>query len=90
MFAAGGLALIAADRIRKIRCKAGKTVRSSLCACVFTLIELAFGLALNVRRKARVWDYSDMPLNYKGQICVPFSLMWAALSFPAMGVCTLI
>ena len=27
-----------------------------------------------------MWDYSDMPLNLAGQICVPYSILWMFLS----------
>ncbi|MGN0506700.1 MAG: putative ABC transporter permease [Lachnospiraceae bacterium] len=29
---------------------------------------------------AKWWDYSDVPLNIQGRICVPVSLFWGALS----------
>lgn len=88
MFAAGGLALLTADRVRRVRCRGGAVVRVSLCTGAFTFIELCIGLLVNRRGRTRVWDYSRMPLNYKGQICLPFTLLWAALSGHAMGVCT--
>lgn len=88
MFAAGGLALLTADRVRRVRCRGGAVVRVSLCTGAFTFIELCIGLLINRRGRTRVWDYSRMPLNYKGQICLPFTLLWAALSGPAMVVCT--
>ena len=88
MFAAGGLALLTADRVRRVRCRGGAVVRVSLCTGAFTFIELCVGLLVNRRGRTRVWDYSRMPLNYKGQICLPFTRLWAALSGPAMGVCT--
>ncbi len=27
----------------------------------------------------RFWDYAALPLNYKGQVCAPFSLCWSVL-----------
>ena len=27
-----------------------------------------------------VWDYSHVPMNFMGQICVPFTLLWFPLS----------
>ena len=90
MFAAGGLALLAADRVRRLRCRGGAVVRVSLCTGAFTLIELCVGLICNRNEKARIWDYSRLPFNYKGQICLPFTLVWAALSGPAMGICALL
>lgn len=47
---------------------------------IITSVELVFGIVFNIILKENVWDYSNMPLNFMGQICVPFSLMWFALS----------
>lgn len=47
---------------------------------IITVIELLFGIVFNIILKENVWDYSNMPLNFMGQICLPFSLIWLALS----------
>ncbi len=47
---------------------------------IITGIELVFGIVFNIILKEHVWDYSNMPMNFLGQICVPFSLLWFALS----------
>jgi uncharacterized membrane protein len=31
-----------------------------------------------------MWDYTNMPLNFDGVICVPFSLLWIGLSIVAV------
>lgn len=31
-----------------------------------------------------IWDYSNVFLNYKGIICLPFSLIWVVLSIIAV------
>ena len=36
-----------------------------------------------------VWDYSALPLNIMGQICLPFSLIWFVLTIPASALCKL-
>ena len=41
-----------------------------------TLIELIAGWLLDVCFHARWWDYSNVPLNFKGYICLPFSIIW--------------
>ncbi len=46
-----------------------------------TLFELAAGWLYNLRLSFAIWDYSDMPLNFRGQICLPFSLIWVLASF---------
>ena len=49
-----------------------------------TSIEFIAGEILNVRLDMNIWDYSDMPLNIDGQICLPFVAIWAVLS--AIGI----
>ncbi len=41
-----------------------------------TLIELITGWLLEVCFHARWWDYSDRKCNFKGYICLEFSLLW--------------
>ena len=43
-------------------------------AGIITAVELGFGLLLN--RDFRIWDYRSAPLNFLGQICLPYSLLW--------------
>lgn len=52
-------------------------------AVVITFIELCVGMLVNLRLNWNVWDYSELPLNFCGQICVPFMLLWYLLCFPA-------
>lgn len=51
---------------------------------VVTVIEFISGLILNVWLKMDIWDYSDMPLNLLGQICVPFMAAWFFVSLAAI------
>lgn len=48
-------------------------------AALITAVELVFGLIFNVKLGLRVWDYSTVPLNFRGQICLRFSLVWGLL-----------
>ena len=41
-------------------------------ASIVTAVELIAGLILNVWLKLGIWDYSNMPFNLWGQICLPF------------------
>ena len=63
------------------RCLAG--------AGLITGVELAAGLIVNTGLGLRVWDYSKMPLNLMGQVCLPYSLLWFGLTLPAMALCRL-
>lgn len=51
---------------------------------VITAMELFCGVVLNLWLKLDIWDYSTMPFNFLGQICLPFSLLWVALSIVAV------
>lgn len=53
-------------------------------SAIVTGAELATGMILNVWLGLGVWDYSGMPLNYKGQICLPFSILWIFVSIAAV------
>ena len=52
-------------------------------ACV-TAAEFAAGCLLNRRLHLKRWDYSHLPFHVLGQICLPFSLCWGALSMAGM------
>lgn len=44
---------------------------------IFVLfIEFISGCILNLWLGLNVWDYSGLPLNLLGQICLPFALLW--------------
>lgn len=53
-------------------------------AGIVTAAELVSGLMLNVWLGLDIWDYSTMPLNFMGQICLPFCLLWILLSVVAV------
>lgn len=59
--------------------------------CVFgslmiTAVELVAGLILNVYMGLAIWDYSHIPFNLGGQICLRFSIAWVGLSLIAIGL----
>lgn len=49
-------------------------------ALMVTAVELVTGVILNLYLGLGVWDYSNMPCNLLGQICLPYSLLWVGLS----------
>lgn len=63
------------------------TLRAALGALCITVTELAFGVVLNLGLHLNIWDYSAMPLNFMGQICLTFSLLWFLLSLPTIKLC---
>jgi uncharacterized membrane protein len=51
-----------------------------LCFFIPTFIEYLSGALLQKLFHQQWWDYSDMPLQLHGHICLPFSLCWILLS----------
>jgi uncharacterized membrane protein len=51
---------------------------------IITTLEFITGCIVNIWLNLNVWDYSDMPFNVLGQICLPFSLLWVLLSLVAI------
>ncbi len=56
-------------------------------ALAITGVEFAIGCIVNRWLHLGVWDYSALPLNLLGQISLPFSLIWFALSIPGIALC---
>ncbi len=61
--------------------------KAILASMVITLIEFIAGMIINIRFGLDVWDYSNMPFNLYGQICLPYSILWFVLSFPLVFFC---
>lgn len=49
-------------------------------ALIVTAIEFVSGCIINLWLGWNVWDYSEMPLNIMGQVCLPFSIAWVFIS----------
>lgn len=81
MFFVGGLCFYLVGEINNVfPWSLGLLWQSLMGAAIITATELISGLILNVWLGLGVWDYSDLPLNFLGQICLPFSVMWIALA----------
>ena len=52
----------------------------ALCFVIPTIIEYVSGALLQKFFQQQWWDYSNMPLQLHGHICLPFSLCWIVLS----------
>ncbi len=46
-----------------------------------TTLEFAVGVVVNIIFGLQVWDYTNMPGNFLGQITLQFSACWYGLSF---------
>ncbi len=90
MAAAGGVCLCLIDRVCNHNMKSAPlSMKCFAGSSIITAVEFATGLLVNVALKLNVWDYSAMPMNIMGQICLPFSILWFLATLPAMGICGL-
>lgn len=53
-------------------------------ACIVTFMEFVSGYIINIKLGWQVWDYSNLPLNVIGQVCLPFSIIWFFISLAAI------
>lgn len=49
-----------------------------------TAAELAAGLVLNAWLGLDIWDYSALPFNLWGQVCLQYALLWCVLAGPVI------
>lgn len=79
----GGMALVVIDKLNdRISWDMDLLLQGVIGSCVVTFMELVIGLSmLRFQSMPVMWDYSNIPLNYCGIICLPFSLAWIFLSF---------
>ena len=82
MFILGGLSFLIVGLLNEIfSWKIPIEIQSICGGAIITIMELIAGIILNIILKLNVWNYSLIPLNFLGQICLPFSLLWIVLSF---------
>ena len=83
MMLAGGLSLITLAYLASKK-SIPFILRCFLGGAVITAIEFIIGLTFNILLDFKIWDYSNVPFNLLGQICLSFSLAWILLS--AVGI----
>lgn len=82
MFLAGGLCFLGLGWLLRQFPRMPLAVKTVLGAALVTAVELAAGLLVN--RDLRIWDYSGLRYNFRGQICLNFSLLWMPVSLAGM------
>ena len=82
MFLLGGLCFTLIGWMEEKLSRLSPTVRMLFGAGTVTALELGTGLLVN--RNHQVWDYRQLPLNYRGQICLNYSLLWLPVVLGAM------
>ncbi|MBO5938006.1 MAG: hypothetical protein J6Q82_00710 [Clostridia bacterium] len=85
----GGVCLSGIFHINRAMKSKPILLRATISGILITAVELVCGCLVNLTFRLGVWDYSHLPLNLLGQICIPFTLLWIALSIPVCGICSL-
>ena len=80
MLVAGGICFSAFTKIGNKMKKASLLVRGLTGGLFITLIEFIFGVIFNIILKLKVWDYSKLPFNIAGQVCLLYTAIWSAIS----------
>lgn len=82
MFILGGLCFLALGELSESFPKLSPSTKAAAGAGIVTVLELITGVLVN--RHHNIWDYSGLPANFMGQICLPFTLLWIPVSALAM------
>lgn len=88
MFILGGICLIIVGLLNEglFPSWMGIIPQALMGAIIITVLELATGIIVNIWLGLDIWDYSNMPLNFMGQICLPFSILWIFMAALAIVV----
>jgi len=81
MIICGGLAFIFCGLINQLcTFKISIITQMLLSSIIITVLEFITGYIVNIQLGWNVWDYSGLPYNLYGQICLAYSFIWMILS----------
>lgn len=81
MIICAGLAFVICGSLNHIFHKRISFISQMVLSClVITILEFITGYIVNIQFGMNVWDYSGLPYNFMGQICLFYSLLWLILS----------
>lgn len=86
MFILGGLCFISIGAIKEyfFTFKKSLLIQQGISCLVITVLELIFGVILNIGLGLEIWDYSNLKFNFMGQISLRYSILWFFLSLPTI------
>lgn len=85
MFIVGGLCGVICGLLNEVLSwETPLCIQAFIGALSITIIEFASGCIVNLWLHWNVWDYSNVPLNILGQICVPFIIVWYGIAHIAI------
>lgn len=81
MFILGGICFITLGLINEILSWETPIWKQMIIgSLIITSLEFITGCIVNLWLGFNVWDYSNLPLNILGQVCLPFSILWCFIS----------
>lgn len=81
---AGGICFIVFSKIDENLKGVPMLYKCILGSAFVTSIELVFGVVFNIILQQQIWDYSRVPLNLLGQVCLLYSVLWGFLCLAAI------
>ena len=82
MFVVGGICFLLIGATERLELPL--LMRGVAGACLVTGVELISGLVLNLGLSLAVWDYSGLPYNLLGQVCLSYFFLWNLVSLGAI------
>lgn len=85
MFLCGGACFLCCGLLNEnVKMKMSFISQMVVSAGIITALEFVTGLIVNVWLKMDIWDYSNLPYNFMGQICLLYSVLWFFVSSVAI------
>lgn len=85
MFLCGGACFLCCGLLNEnVKIKMSFVSQMVLSSLIITALEFTTGLIVNVWLKMDIWDYSNLPYNFMGQICLFYSFLWFLVSSVAI------
>ena len=85
MFILGGLCFVSIGLINELfPWELGIVWQALIGGTMVTCLEFITGVIVNIWLKLGVWDYSGLPLNILGEVCLPFYFAVVGLSVVAI------
>ena len=85
MFLCGGACFLCCGLLNEnMKIKMSFISQMVLSALIITALEFITGLIVNIWLKMDIWDYSQLPYNFMGQICLLYSIFWFLVSSVAI------
>lgn len=84
MIVVGGICFVLIGLLNEWFPRMPVPVQMAVGALEVTAVEFLSGCVLNLWLGLHIWDYSNVPGNVLGQVCLPFTVAWFFLAYVAI------